>query len=281
MKKEMHNIIELIQEPKIAEQLELLKGNIEERTNALKKLANNPCGENLKELKEKRAELKKEYEELEEKRKALKKAIMQPFCEFEEKYKYITESYKEADAVAKESIDKLEQAKKDVVKRECEKYFEELKIAYKVEWLEFERIGLNITLSTSLKKQKDIIWEFVDKVFGDLQAIGENVELLAEYKKCLSLAKATSIVKERAESIKREKAEQERLKANKEEQARAEQKVKEAIEQHKPLQVPTIEERKEQAEDSKVYTVKFTVTGRKTELKALKEFLKNGGYKYE
>lgn len=277
----MHNIIELIQEPKIAEQLELLKGNIEERTNALKKLANNPCGENLKELKEKRAELKKEYEELEEKRKALKKAIMQPFCEFEEKYKYITESYKEADAVAKESIDKLEQAKKDVVKRECEKYFEELKIAYKVEWLEFERIGLNITLSTSLKKQKDIIWEFVDKVFGDLQAIGENVELLAEYKKCLSLAKATSIVKERAKAIEKEKAEQERLKAIKEEQARAEQKVKEAIEQHKPLQVPTIEERKEQAEDSKVYTVKFTVTGRKTELKALKEFLKNGGYKYE
>lgn len=277
----MHNIIELIQEPKIAEQLELLKGNIEERTNALKELAKKPCSENLKELKEKRAELKKEYEELEEKRKALKKAIMQPFCEFEEKYKYITESYKEADAVAKESIDKLEQAKKDVVKRECEKYFEELKIAYKVEWLEFERIGLNITLSTSLKKQKDIIWEFVDKVFGDLQAIGENVELLAEYKKCLSLAKATSIVKERAKAIEKEKAEQERLKAIKEEQARAEQKVKEAIEQHKPLQVPTIEERKEQAEDSKVYTVKFTVTGRKTELKALKEFLKNGGYKYE
>lgn len=277
----MHNIIELIQEPKIAEQLELLKGNIEERTNALKELANNPCGENLKELKEKRAELKKEYEELEEKRKALKKAIMQPFCVFEEKYKYITESYKEADAVAKESIDKLEQAKKDVVKRECEKYFEELKIAYKVEWLEFKRIGLNITLSTSLKKQKDIIWEFVDKVFGDLQAIGENVELLAEYKKCLSLAKATSIVKERAKAIEKEKAEQERLKANKEEQARAEQKVKEAIEQHKPLQAPTVEERKEQAEDSKVYTVKFTVTGRKTELKALKEFLKNGGYKYE
>lgn len=277
----MHNIIELIQESKIAEQLELLKGNIEERTNALKELANNPCGENLKELKEKRAELKKEYEELEEKRKALKKAIMQPFCAFEEKYKYITESYKEADAVAKESIDKLEQAKKDVVKKECEKYFEELKIAYKVEWLEFERIGLNITLSTSLKKQKDIIWEFVDKVFGDLQAIGENVELLAEYKKCLSLAKATSIVKERAKAIEKEKAEQERLKASKEEQARAEQKVKEAIEQHKPLQVPTVEERKEQAEDSKVYTVKFTVTGRKTELKALKEFLKNGGYKYE
>lgn len=277
----MHNIIELIQEPKIAEQLELLKGNIEERTNALKELAKKPCSENLKELKEKRAELKKEYEELEEKRKALKKAIMQPFCAFEEKYKYITESYKEADAVAKESIDKLEQAKKDVVKRECEKYFEELKIAYKVEWLEFERIGLNITLSTSLKKQKDIIWEFVDKVFGDLQAIGENVELLAEYKKCLSLAKATSIVKERAKAIEKEKAEQERLKASKEEQARAEQKVKEAIEQHKPLQAPTVEERKEQAKDSKVYTVKFTVTGRKTELKALKEFLKNGGYKYE
>ncbi len=206
---------------------------------------------------------------------------MQPFCVFEEKYKYITESYKEADAVAKESIDKLEQAKKEIIQRECEKYFEELKIAYKVEWLEFERIGLNITLSTSLKKQKDIIWEFVDKVFGDLQAIGENVELLAEYKKCLSLAKATSIVKERAKAIEKEKAEQERLKASKEEQARAEQKVKEAIEQHKPLQVPTVEERKEQAEDSKVYTVKFTVTGRKTELKALKEFLKNGGYKYE
>lgn len=277
----MKNIIELIQEPKIAEQLELLKGNIEERTNALKELAKNPCNENLKELKEKRAELKKEFEELEEKRKALKKAIMQPFCAFEEKYKYITESYKEADTVAKESIDKLEQAKKDVVKRECIKYFEELKSAYKVEWLEFERIGLNITLSTSLKKQKDTIWEFVDKVFTDIEAIGENIELLAEYKKCLSLAKATSIVKERAESIEREKAEQERLKASKEEQARAEQKVKEAIEQHKPLQAPTVEERKEQAEDSKVYTVKFTVTGRKTELKALKEFLKNGGYKYE
>lgn len=280
----MHNIIELIQEPKIAEQLELLKGNIEERTNALKKLANNPCGENLKELKEKRAELKKEYEELEEKRKALKKAIMQPFCAFEEKYKYITESYKEADAVAKESIDKLEQAKKDIIKAECIKYFEEHKKAYNIDWLQFESVGLNITLSTSLKSQKDKIWAFIDSVYGDLQAIGENVELLAEYKKCLSLAKATSIVKERAESIEREKAEQERLKANKEEQARAEQKVQEAIEQQMPLQAPKVEEQQEkvvQAEDNKIYTVKFTVTGRKTELKALKEFLKNGGYKYE
>ena len=58
-------------------------------------------------------------------------------------------------------------------------------------------------------------------MLSDLQAIGENVRLLAEYKKCLSVAKATSIVKARAESIKIEKAEQQRVKAIKEEQLKA------------------------------------------------------------
>lgn len=58
-------------------------------------------------------------------------------------------------------------------------------------------------------------------MLSDLQAIEENVGLLAEYKKCLSVVKATSIVKARAESIEIEKAEQERVKGIKEEQLKA------------------------------------------------------------
>lgn len=280
----MHNIIELIQEPKIAEQLEQLKAGIEERTSKLLELAKKPCSENLKELREKRAELKKEFEELESKRKTLKNAIMQPYLAFEEKYKYITESYKRADTVAKESIDKLEEAKKEVIKSECIKYFEELKMQQNISWLPFESIGLNITLTVSMKKQKENILAFTNQVVDDVNAIGDNAELLAEYKKCLNLAKATSIVKARAEAIERAKAEQERLKAIQEEKAKAEQKVQEAIQAQAPLQAPKVEEPKQSVqavEDKKLYTIKFAVTGTKEQLKVLKEFLEHGGYKYE
>lgn len=281
----MHNIIELIQEPKIAEQLEQLKDKIEERTKGLIKLAENANEDNVKELKKEKAELIKEFAELEEKRKALKNAIMQPYLAFEEKYKYITASYKHAETVAKNSIDQIEQGIKEEKRAECIRYFEELKQAYKLDWLKFESMGLKIDLSSSLKSQKDKIWTFIDGVYGDLQAIGDNAELLAEYKKCLNLAKATNIVNERAKAIERAKAEQERLKAIKEEQAKAEQKVQETIQVQAPLQAPKVEEEPKQSvqavEDRKLYTIKFAVTGTKAQLKVLKEFLEHGGYKYE
>ena len=78
-----------------------------------------------------------------------------------------------------------------------------------------------------------------------------------------------------------------RFKAIEEEMLKQEQLVKQRLENEqmlaqeaiKPFEQALEQPKEEKQED--ILTLKFTVRGTRTKLKALKEFLENGGYDYE
>ncbi|MDE6182341.1 MAG: hypothetical protein K2F59_03960, partial [Eubacteriales bacterium] len=129
---------------------------------------------------------------------------------------------------------------------------------------------------------------FLDKINEDIQAIKgmeHSDELLFEYAKSLDIGRSMIIVNERLKAIE----EQKRQKELAEEKEKRQQEAIKKIEEFTPniqeaLVTPTVEptiESKKEEEQAGIFTVKFTVTGTLEELKKLKEFLNNGGYKYE
>ena len=116
-------------------------------------------------------------------------------------------------------------------------------------------------------------------------------EILVEYKQNgYVLSTAISTVINRIKAVEETKRKQEELKQKQLEEAQriADENIKiqtEATKQaldnfrvteQEVLQAPVIEEKQEE-----VLTLKFTVRGTRTKLRALKEFLVNGGYEYE
>src|SRR5699024_6602037 len=86
--------------------------------------------ENVKAIKQVRADLNKEFKEVETQRKAVKEQILAPYMQFEEVYKtYISEKYKSADTDLKQKIDSTENELKKQKEQEIKDYFEEYKTA--------------------------------------------------------------------------------------------------------------------------------------------------------
>jgi hypothetical protein len=163
----------------------------------------------VKFLKEIRAELNKEYSNYENDRKELKKAYMSPYDEFDILYKTeIANEYTKADELLKNKVASVELRIKEDKKNEVEIYFKELCIADNIEFVTFDKIGLKIGLSETLKKLKEQTNEYVLKVKDDLTLINslpEAVEILVEYKKTLNASKAITEIQERHKQLKIEK----------------------------------------------------------------------------
>lgn len=239
--------------------------------------------ENVKVIKEVRAGLNKEAKEFEDKRKQVKSEIMKPYEEFENSYKkYIAEPYKIADNKLKNKIDNVENELKANKKAEVENYFDEYLKSKSIDFVTFENANINVTLSASMKSLKEQAKNFIDKIASDLKLIElqeHKVDILVEYKKTLDVTLSAEIVNDRLKAIEEEKAKQEREKELQEyilETARESD------------HVPTIEEVPQMAleapaivETEEILTLKFTVRGTRTQLKALKEFLEREGYDYE
>ena len=163
-------------------------------------------------------------------------------------------------------------------KNEVINYFNEYLNLNNIDFVTFEMANINITLSASMKSLKEQAKNFIDKIADDLKLIDtqeHKAEILVEYKQTLNVSKAITTVSDRFKAIEEEKAKEE-----KEVQAEEPQK---AIDH-----VPTVEEVEQVefkapiiVEDEKIYTVKFIVKGTLPKLKELKQFLEDGGYKYE
>ena len=130
----------------------------------------------------------------------------------------------------------------------------------------------------SLKEQSK---NFIDKIADDLNLIDtqeHKAEILVEYKQSLNVSNAITTVNNRFKAIEEEKAKQER------EKELQDYIVRTARESDK--HVPTIEEVPQMSLEApiieeEILTLKFTVRGTRTQLKAVKEFLEAGGYDYE
>lgn len=276
------DLIVVKQLPVIQEQLKTLSEEIDKKVENAKSLV---CTEEtVKTVKQVRADLNKEFKELEEKRKFVKEQVLAPYMQFEEVYKqYVSDKYKSADTELKSKVDNVENELKAQKEQEVREYFEEYKNYKNIDFITFEQANIKVGLSdtkTSLHKQAQA---FIDKTYDDLNLINtqeHKAEILVEYKQSLNVSQAITIVANRFKSIEEEKKRQEEQKVVHIQMNENHEITKQSYEElenifNKPLEQPKEEKQEE------ILTLKFTVKGTKTKLKALKEFLESGGYEYE
>lgn len=223
------------------------------------------CTEETKQaVKKYRTELKKTFEELEAERKEKTAEYEKPLKDFKAMYdEYIAQPFKEADQALKTKIDEVEKTQKNAKRESVEVYAKELIQAYALTWLDVYQVMPNITLSASEKALKKQVKDTVDRIKSEvdcINAMSDSSEIMAEYMNCLNLADAQMIVTQRKKAI--EQAEQ--AKAAYKEQEEVKQEVTERVEQL----APPVE-----VEETKTYTMTFTVSGTIEQLKALKAFM--------
>lgn len=275
-----NNIIQVKQLPIIVEQLHEVKAEVTAKVEQALSLV---CTEDtVKDVKKVRSELNKELKDYEERRKAVKKAIMTPYEQFETVYKdCISDTYKKADTELKGKIDSVENELKEQKKAEVKGYFDEYLTATGIDFVTFGNANINVTLSASMKSLKEQAKTFIDKIVDDLNLIDTQEhkdDVLYEYKQSLNVSNAITTVTDRYKAIEAAKAREEERKAREQAEAEAAAKVESVVES---IVSPTVESIAPPVEENKTYTLKFTVHGTMPQLKALKEFLNNGGYDYE
>ena len=285
-----NELIVVKQLPIIQERLKELSTEIDNKVENAKSLI---CTEEtVKEVKQVRADLNKDFKDLEMQRKLVKEQVLAPYMQFEEIYKqYVSDKYKNADIELKNKVDSIENELKNRKEQEIRDYFEEYKTANNIDFITYGQARINVTLSASMKSLKEQAKQFIDKIVDDLKLIEtqeHKAEILVEYKQSLNVGNAITTVTNRFRAIEEEKRRQEELKQRQLEEAKriVEQNIKIQEEATKKaldnfvasevLQVPVIEEKQEE-----ILTLKFTVKGTRTKLKELKQFLESGGYDYE
>ena len=196
----------------VLEQLPIIKAKLEEVSKQINEKVENAINlvvneGTVKEVKKVSAELTKEFNELETQRKQVKQAIMSKYDEFEEIYKEkVSNLYKNADNTLKEKIDNVENKLKLEKENTLREFFQEYQVNNHLEGIvEFENVGLNVTISASEKSLKEQTKAFCEKVANDLKAIQtdeNNEEILLEYKNNgFDYAKAKTTLVERKRQL--------------------------------------------------------------------------------
>lgn len=275
-----NEIIKVTQLPIIVEQLHEVKAEVTAKVEQALSLV---CTEDtVKDVKKVRSELNKELKDYEDRRKAVKTAIMKPYNDFDEIYKdCISDTYKKADAELKNKINSVENELKAQKTVFVKAYFDEYLQSKGIDFVTFENAHINVTLSASIKSLKEQAKAFIDKIADDLALINTQEhkdDILYEYKASLNVSNAITTVTNRYKAIEEAKAREEERKAREQAEGEAAAKVESVVEAVAP---PTVEPIAPPVEEEKTYTLKFIVRGTMPKLRALKEFLNNGGYDYE
>lgn len=276
----MENKQELI----VLEQLPIIKTYLEELSKEIKIKVNNAVSlvvneETVKDVKQVRADLNKDFKELEEQRKKVKLAIMSKYDEFEEIYKEnVSNIYKSADVDLKNKIDDIENKLKEEKKEELELFAKEHFTFNNIEdVVNFNDIGLNITLSASMKSLKEQVLKFCEKISNDIKLIEleeHKEEILLEYKNNLDLTKSKLNVLTRHKQLEelRKKEEEKQLMFNEED--KIVEVVEKVIEEEITAPVEIIE-------DEDIIEVQFKVRGSKEQIKQIKNLIIELGVEYE
>ena len=265
--KELTELIKLEQLPIITQQLDVISKDIEERVSKALELK---CDEDtVKEIKKVRADFNKEFKSLEDRRKQVKSAIMEKYDTFEEIYKdKISNIYKCADESLKKKIDDVENELKKEKEIELREFVEEHCKANNVH-IDFETIGLNITLSASMKSLKEQAKAFIEKVASEVSLIEQEEysnELLMEYLNDFNFVNAKTKVLERHKQL-------EEIQRQKDGKEIVEEIAKEIVEKVDEVIAPVEIEEKE--------TYEFKVKATKTQIKQLVDFMKSVEIEYE
>lgn len=230
----------------------------------------------VKSLKEMRSMLNKEFKTYEEQRKAVKAAIAAPYTVFEQQYKpFIAEKYQAANEQLGKKILSVEGKVKENKTNDLKAYFIEYCQSKEIDFLQFEKVGLNVTLSASIKSLKDQINTFVDGKASDLETIKVlpedkefKTEVLVEYKSTLDINHSIKAIQDRrAAKAELLKQQEERRQENSRQQAPKPEPKEMPQTPAAPLSKPTVEQPNE------ILEATFTVRGTLAQLKALKTFI--------
>lgn len=270
-------LIVIKQLPVIEEKLKQLSEDISEKVESAKALV---CTEeNVKTIKQVRANLNKEFIQVENQRKAVKERILEPYMKFEKIYKeYISDKYKSADEDLKTKINTVENELKVQKEQEIKNYFEELKTANNIDFVTYVQAKINVTLTASKKSLKEQVDSFINKILDDLKLIetqDNKAEILVEYKKDLNVSRAITEVVNRKEELL--KIQQQQIDRNlQEEKNRIQENLNNLASDNTDNQI-----QQEVQTQEKIYKITFTVTGTAVRLKQLKDYMLREGYQYE
>ena len=259
--------------------------------------------ETLKSAKNTRTTLRKELDDFETQRKYIKEQVNAPYEAFEKAYKeHIKVHYDKADSTLKSKIDEVQNRLISDKSARIKDYFTELCQSQDIDFIIFERLPMNITLSASDKSLKEQVAGFVSEVTKSLQLIESlnepdefKAEMLTEYKQTLDVTRAIQNAQYRKQQ---REAELQRIEAQRvaAEQARlaAEARAREAaplqapaqvtneVQPAAPIQPEPVQEATEaaQEDENEIVQASFTVIGTRVQLRALRAFLDNNNIQY-
>ena len=256
----------------------------------------------LKSAKNTRTMLRKELDDFETQRKYIKEQVNAPYEAFEKAYKeHIKVHYDKADSTLKSKIDEVQNRLISDKSARIKEYFTELCQSQNIDFLIFERLPLNITLSTSDKSLKEQVAGFVGEVSKSLQLIESlnepdefKAEMLTEYKQTLDVTRAIQNAQYRKQQREAELAriEAQRVAA---EQARlaAEARARETAPLQAPAQVNEVQPatpvqpepaqeatQASQEDENEIVQATFTVISTRAQLRILRQFLDNNKIQY-
>lgn len=257
-----------LQAPVISEDLDNVRRGLEAVLQEVAQL--HPGDDSLKRVKSLRAELSKRFQTMEAQRKEVKRQVMQPYLQAEEKYKVcIAEPYQNADRQLKAWVDDYQNGLKEAKEKELQEYFDTLCLSQGVDFLRFSQCGVTVDMAMARQKESrkgmGTIHDFVMGVRHDLDTIltlEEGAEVLAEYRESLDLSAAILAVKNR-------KAMTQRMA----QQIEAKQEERLLEEQHRRQLLDVMSEAGAQPSIEDLCTLTFTVTGTIEALKALKAYI--------
>ncbi|MBR4610236.1 MAG: DUF1351 domain-containing protein [Erysipelotrichaceae bacterium] len=223
-------------------------------------------------MKEEKVQINKMKNAVADYRKKIVAEFKQPIMEFEETAKETEKILKEAYDSINDQINVYEEEKRQERIAELKQFFDERKAVSHLDWIEYEMMNQNVTLSASTKKLMVEITDFINLVSSHIRAIDtypeeQRNDIMVEYKNSLNFADAVLKVQTRYKALEEEKARQEALKAFKAEEEKVVEKVEEVI---APVEV----------KEEKKYTASFQVRGTIDQLKDLKRFMEERGIEY-
>ena len=260
--------LQCVQAPVISEDLDNVRRSLDA---VLCEVAKYPVNDDsLKQVKKLRAELSKRFTVMEDQRKEVKRQVLQPYVQAEEKYKAcIADPYRAADRQLKDWIDGYQNGLKSACEARLQEYFDELCQSQGVDFLRFFQCGVAVDMAMARQKEPrkamDTIHDFVMGVRRDLDTIltlEDGAEVLTEYRESLDLSAAILAVQNRKTMTQRMA-----------QQIEAQQEGRLLGEQHRRQLLDAMKETGAQPPAEDLYTMTFTVTGTMEALKALKTYI--------
>lgn len=289
-----NEIIVVRQLPVIEEQLRTVHDTILARVTEV--LAMDCTEDTYKEVKKARSDLNAQYRMLEDRRKEVKAQIEAPYKQFEAVYKACAgDLFSKADKQLAEKIAAVENGLKQKKAESVRAFFMEYRESLGIpeDLVSYEQAGIVVNLSVSAKALRGQATKFLDHIRDDLALIelqDHKEEILVEYRTSLNVSCAVTTVRNRHEAIERERRVHEHMATIAEQQRTAEEAVQRVLEEAQqekmnepaPMMMPpVVVERTEDVIPAKLFSTSFRVTGTIEQLKALKNFLVDGGYSYE